>query len=407
MATATVTQEPKTQATPTKWPVPMKEGIFGPQGSGKSSTAALTAVAISVLYCNRAPVFVVDPEAAWPFLKRRIFDVEGVELITRPYRSFKQMQASIREAEKLGCCAWVNDPLTVHWNELMDTYKGSKGFIAIDDWSDIRQVWGTYIQEFLNSKMTCIATGRLGNDFEEQEEQARNGQTKTKLVKVGTKFKAGGGESFGYEPHLLLEMSLERKAKRVKGQEHEGEGRMVHRIDVLKDRTWALNGMTLRIPDRPGYQRGGFKFTWDAIKAHFNEVQATLAQGEIGTDTSASLVAVDSGKSEFYEKKQRKEVLSAELHATMDYLFGGQDKAAKQMRLKVFEHVFGFLSKEAADAAHIDKIERGVRILQAFKKRCEKDATIMGSSEENILANLDYDIKEFDEGQAEESELPF
>jgi hypothetical protein len=90
--------------------------------------------------------------------------------------------------------------------------------------------------------MNCLALGRLGNDFEEREETLKNGETKTRLVKVGTKFKAGGGESFGYEPHLLLELSLQRKNRKVNGQEREGEGRMVHRADVLKDRTWALNG---------------------------------------------------------------------------------------------------------------------------------------------------------------------
>ena len=37
-----------------------------------------------------------------------------------------------------------------------------------------------------------------------QDLLVKNGETKTKLVKVGTKFKAGGGESFGYE-HLLLD----------------------------------------------------------------------------------------------------------------------------------------------------------------------------------------------------------
>jgi hypothetical protein len=160
-------------------------------------------------------VFVVDPEAAYAFLKRRIFAVEGIDLIIKPYRSFKEMRKSIGEAEKLGCCAWIADPLTLHWAELMRTYQGNKGFIAIDQWGDIRGVWSDYIQEFLNSKMTCIAAGRLGNEFEEQEEENHNnGGTKTKLVKVGTKFKAGGGESFGYEPHLLLEMSLEKKAKK-------------------------------------------------------------------------------------------------------------------------------------------------------------------------------------------------
>ena len=38
------------------------------------------AAAISTQFYNRAPVYVVDPEAASQFLKRRIFDVEGIEL---------------------------------------------------------------------------------------------------------------------------------------------------------------------------------------------------------------------------------------------------------------------------------------------------------------------------------------
>jgi hypothetical protein len=39
--------------------------------------------------------------------------------------------------------------------------------------------------------MNCLALGRLSHDFEEREETLKNGETKTKMVKVGTKFKAG------------------------------------------------------------------------------------------------------------------------------------------------------------------------------------------------------------------------
>jgi hypothetical protein len=49
---------------------------------------------------------------------------------------------------------------------------------------------------------------------------------------------------------LLLELSLERKNRKVNGREREGEGRMVHRADVLKDRTWALNRRTFRWSDK-------------------------------------------------------------------------------------------------------------------------------------------------------------
>jgi hypothetical protein len=111
----------------------------------------------------------------------------------------------------MGACCWIVDPLTLIWNELLDSFKQKLGYIPIDKWQDVRQLWnGDYIRYFLNCGMNCLALGRLGNDFEEREETLKNGETKTKLVKVGTKFKAGGGESFGYEPHLLLELSVER-----------------------------------------------------------------------------------------------------------------------------------------------------------------------------------------------------
>ena len=75
------------------------------------------AAAISALYYNRAPVGVVDPEDAWGFLDRRIFSVEGIPLIRRPYRSFDSMHKSIKEFEREGCCCWIADPITLHWND--------------------------------------------------------------------------------------------------------------------------------------------------------------------------------------------------------------------------------------------------------------------------------------------------
>jgi hypothetical protein len=414
MATATIQQPPQTNVLaiqkpiPAQAPAPLKVGVFGPQGSGKSTSAALIAAAISAQYCSRAPVFVVDPEDAWPFLERRIFAVEGVKMIRRPYRSFKSMAASIKEAEREGCCAWIADPLTLHWSELLESFKGRKGFIAIDQWGDIRQVWNAYICDFLNTKMTCIAAGRLGNDFEEQEEETQNGGTKTKLVKIGTKFKAGGGESFGYEPHLLLEMSLERKSKKVRGQEREGEGRMVHRVDVLKDRTWALNGVTGRWPDRPKYEKGDFRHTWNFLQPHYREVQAVGGnQIAVGSDTSAGLIAGDSGESEYYRDKQRRDACSREVTELLDHLFGGTSQDAKHVRREVTRQIFGVISKETAGELSKDKLERGLHILQAFEKRCKADGSILGSGELNILAQLDIDIRQYDEGKAEELELPF
>ena len=165
--------------------------------------------------------------------------------------------------------------LTMIWAELMQSFKEkNRGFIPIDKWGDIREMWNKqYVATFLNTPLCCQALGRIGNVTEEiQDEQ---NPEKTQLVKVGTRFKAGGGEDFGYEPHLLLEVSLERKAKTKAGSKLEGEGRMVHRVDVMKDRTWALNGKVIRWSDKPGYQKGGYRQVWEAIKPHFEAVQRT------------------------------------------------------------------------------------------------------------------------------------
>jgi hypothetical protein len=383
--------------------VPIKIGWYGGQGSGKTTSSALLALALSKEVYGGAPVAVTDTEPGWQFLKP-IFAMEGVELIQTTTPTFKAMLKDLRDAEKRGCCVWAIDSLTIIWQEIMKSAQGKRSSIQIQQWGDIKAVWGEYTTAFLNSGMCTFALGRLGNEMEEQQDD----EGKTKLVKVATKFKAGGSESFGYEPHLLLEMSLERKAKVKAGSRLEGEGRMVHRVDVLKDRTWALNGLVMRWSDKPRYEKGGYRQVWNSIKPHFDMVQKTMARVELQTGTNSNdLFPGEEGRSEWYEKKQRKEVLSAELHATMDMLWGGTAVAAKQMRMKVFEHVFGFKSKEAADAATLDKIERGVRILQAFERRSKADAKLLESGELNILANLDIDIQEFDQGTAEEADLPF
>jgi hypothetical protein len=388
--------------------VPIKVGVYGGQGSGKTTSTALLALALSKEVYNGAPVAVTDTEPGWQFL-RPIFAMEGVELIQTTQPTFKAMLRDLRDAEKRGCCVWAIDSLTVVWQEVMKAAQGNRGQIQIQQWGDIKAVWNEYTTTFLNSPMCTFALGRLGNEMEDVQDD--NG--KVKLVKTGTKFKAGGSESFGYEPHLLLEMSLERKSKVKQGSKLEGEGRMVHRVDVLKDRTWALNGAVIRWSDKPKYEKGGYRTVWQSIKPHFDRVQQTIAIVTLNPGASSNDLFDHDGNSEYYEKRKRRDVLVAEMHATMELLWGGSGKQEKQMRLRVFEHIFGFRTKEAADEASLEKIERGVRILQAFEKRVAREKAkeptvdILAKGDFEILAQLDIDISEYDQGTAEEENLPF
>lgn len=388
---------------PAARPVPIKVGIFGGQGSGKSTTAALLAAALSKEVYGGAPVMVTDTEAGWPFLKRRIFDVEKVELVQRTEASFKAMLANVRLAEKLGCCVWVVDQLSRIWMELLKTFRGEKKFIAIDQWGDLREVWQDYIENyFLNSPMSTIALGRAGNITEEVEDD-RNPE-KTRLVNMGTKFKAGGSESFGYEPHLLLELSIERKARRRAGVRMEGEGRMIHRADVLKDRTWALNGQVIRWSDKSGYALRGYAQVWQPIKPHFDEVQAVMEQGTVQAGSSASLVS-PNGSSEFHQRRKRRDVLVEELDASMQLLWGGQGQAEKRIRTLVGEALFGVRSKTALAELSLEAVERGVKILQAFERRIKSEG--MPTTEPGVLSLLQLDVEAWEQAAAEQAALPF
>jgi hypothetical protein len=85
---------------------------------------------------------------------------------------------------------------------------------------------------------------------------------------------------------------------------------MVHRADVLKDRTWASNGRTFRWLDKARYETGAFRHVWESIRPHFEEVQATMQGVTILAGSSQSLIS-DSGDSEFYRQRQRKEACAA------------------------------------------------------------------------------------------------
>jgi hypothetical protein len=381
--------------------VPIKVGIYGGQGTGKTTSTALLALALSKEIYNGAPVAVTDTEPGWQFL-RPIFAAEGVELIQTTQPTFKAMLRDLRDAEKRGCCVWAIDSLTIIWQEVMKAAQGNRGEIQIQQWGDIKAVWGEYTTTFLNSPMCTFALGRLGNEMEEVQDD-RTG--KIKLAKVGTKFKAGGSESFGYEPHLLLEMSLERKAKRKAGSQLEGEGRMVHRVDVLKDRTWALNGAVIRWSDKPKYEKGGYRQVWQSLKPHFDKVQQTMTRAIIQPGASSEDLFNVEGNSEYYQIRKRRETLCDELEATINLLWGGQGAAEKRMRMLVADNVFGVKTRTAWEQLEIDRVERGVCIMQAFEKRVEREQ--MPATETGILAALQIDIDEFDAGKAELGEMPF
>jgi hypothetical protein len=376
-------------------PIPTKLAIFGEQGTGKTTTACLYAAWISKEFYGGAPVWGTDPELGMQFPKRTIFTPEKIDFQIRTVPTFQGMMTDLRDAERAGACVWMVELQKV-WIELLKTVRKK----SPSNWgNELNAMWTDYVAHFLNSKMHCIALGRVGDVTDDVVDD--NGAISK--IKTGEKMKAGGSNNFGYEPHLVLRMKLEIKPRRKAGQLIENGGRMNHVAYVLKDRTWALNGMEFRWSDKAGYKVGGYAQVAQSLRPHFAAVQETMGFATLDTTANSEAMIDDEGRGEFFQNRQRREMLSAEIKGCLDLFFAGQGKEDKQLRLSVNDLIFGVKSKEAADALGLEKLERGLRILHAYEKIPSKKM----DSPQAVLTEMRDCIAEYDRGESEEWDIPF
>ncbi len=346
--------------------IPLKIGFFGEQGTGKTTSALLLAVALSKEHHAGAPVWISDPELGSQFLKPRIYRVEGVELVQRTVPTFQAMLKDMEDAERAGACVWAVE-LAKFWMELLKTVHKKCG----DRWGqELVNLWGEYVSRFLNSPMHCMALARVSD----LTEDIVNESGEIKRVKVGEGMKAGGQRNnFGYEPHLVLRMALERKPRRRQGKVLVDEGRMVHRADVLKDRTWELNGKVFRWPDKDGYKPGGYRQVWQSIEPHFRITQEIQQQPTLDTAASSTDMLDKDGGSEHHRNQTVRQQYLEEWDATMELLFGGQTSAARRARLVVGEAVTGTRSRTRMEALATDALRRAVLTLRTLEARLKDE----------------------------------
>ena len=387
--------------------IPVKVGWMGEQGSGKTASAGLLAAALSMKFHGGAPIHVTDPELGWDFLDPVIFQKEKIKLVQSPVPTFEAMLQNLHRAKREGACVWAVE-LGKIWIEIIRTLQKAKP----DNWGmNLRSMWDDFVAQFLNSELHCLVLGRIQDVIEEI--LLENGATKS--IKVGEGMKAGGQKNnFGYEPHLVIRMSLEQKprlrkivtlddnGRKVKTPQLVDEGRMVHRALITKDRSWALNGKTFRWPDRDGYKPGDFKYVWQSLAPHFEAVQLTRRNSTLDTVATSGALIDDDGNSEYYANRQKRDVFSAEIKACLDLHFAGQGREDKQVRIAVSDLIFGVKSKEAADALPLEKLERGLRILHAYEKIPVHDMT----SRDTVLVQIHDCIAEYDRGESEEWDTP-
>jgi hypothetical protein len=356
--------------------VPAKVGFFGGTGSGKTTTTAELALGISVHLHNKAPVYVYDTEPGWQFM-RRMFATEGVELVQIRERSFQGMRKHLKIAEKSGACVFVVDSMTHVWNELMQTFAKSNGRVEFQHFNLIKKYWNEWTVEFLNSPLHGFALGRLGYEY---DAQVNDDTGKKEIVKGDSKFKAGGGESFGYEPHLLIEMDLSRDGS------HNGKGgTLIHTANVLKDRSRILNGESFEFKDGRGYKAGDYRLVFDTFLPHIEELQYTEGLSTIADATSSELKP--ESESEYFRGRQNREVAIEKIEAAMTLLFPGQSADMKSLKIKVLDVLFGSRSwKEITEKKPIELLETATLTLAKYEAQAKPTPP---STEDGVLNLLE------------------
>jgi hypothetical protein len=364
-----------------------KIGIFGPGGSGKSLTTTLIAIALSKVFHNNAPVALMDTERASDWLIP-IYEIEKVPFIRMKTRSFSDMQEGLREAEAAKACAFNVDSYSAPWSELQATLKKRLNVRKLEfhHMQELQEMWGGWVQQFLNSPLHCILSGRLAYEWE-NETDVETG--KMGFHKSGTKMRAE--KDAGYEPHMLIELEavrqLEKERKvgaKRKRTELKAGGHFVHRMHVLKDRAMSLNGLMFEFKDINHYKEGDWKQVYKALEPHFAKMNIG---GQNVADAARSSAHLFNGRGDGAEFGRKKDIALEEIRESIAAVFPGQTAGEKKARQIILEDLFGTLSWTKVEASRLDRLELAVKVLVQFRRQVAGDMDRV-SSPEGIVAAL-------------------
>jgi hypothetical protein len=379
-----------------------KLGIFGPQGSGKTTTAALIALGLSLTYHKGAPVAFMDTENGSDYLVP-IFEAEGVPLLVVKSRAFKDMKAQLVEARAAGCCADLVDSYTHPWQELNDALKKKLNVTKLEfrHMDQLKSMWREWTDLFLNSPLHVIVSGRLGYVWDREEEA--NGR-KGDLIKLGTKMKSES--EAGYEPSLLIEMEgIQDSDARMKGKRTK-KGSIVHHAYVLKDRWRTLNGRVFTFKDINEYKKGDYRVVFEAFRPHFDKLAIGTEQKAVDNSRTSTEMFDREGRSESDRRATRVQIALEEFKELAQAVWSGQTDSAKKARQHVLETIFGTLSWTAVEQMSLEKLDDGVAILRQVREAA-RDTT----ANPNDVAWIDAEIvagrRWLEDAKAEAAASPF
>lgn len=337
-----------------------KVNMQGPQGSGKSRTAAEIACTIHKTFKSKKPIAYYDSESGSDFLSDLIAARIGMKPLRLKTRAFSQLIDVLKECQQGASDILIVDSITHVWRELQASYmkrlnenlRYPKTRMDVQDIMRIKELWAPWPDEFLNSPVHIIVCGREGNEWGHEEDE----EGKRQLVTVGKKMKVEG--EFGYEAGLIIAMSAyqieaatirNRKTKQVEKRPRT----IVNVATVLKDRWDVMNGQVFEMP------------TGEDFMPYLEKLRPDLHRPvDTTSHTSETLPESDGG---YLREKTDRQILVEKIQAEITGIYGGQTVADKKGRADLMKRFFNTQSwTEIEKRIDIRRLGEGHALLQGY-----------------------------------------
>jgi hypothetical protein len=331
--------------------------------SGKTCTSAQLALGIAKEYANGEPVHVFDSSDRWRTWKKLIFDVEKIPVVITYGESIVALQKALDAAFDGPCSVFVADDLTVPWMEGIQAFSNEYGTLTFDRRSQLMREWKEFVSGFRHGQFDSLACGRMGYVWENLEDPETG---EMKLFQGDSKFNAGGGENFGYDCELELEMR--RRKLKLLGLLR-GKISVEHVCDVIGDAHNVLNGKQFVFKDWDGpYKPGMYRNVLDKFRPHIEFVRS-LDSTEFSADSSEQLIV--SGITARAAKESEKTKLLEEIDTGLETCFGSkQSTAGKMLRNLAVENLTGSMSwTRMADEKSVDDLRGYRNVISALRSR--------------------------------------
>jgi len=328
----------------------LKMGLYGGAGSGKTFTASDIAIGLHKFVKAKKPIYFIDTETGSDFVLDK-FEKAKIKLQVAKSRAFMDLVAGVDEAEKDGSIILI-DSITHFWNELMDAYqkKHNLSRITLRHWIPLKQTWREFTEKFVNSKLHIIMCGRVGDVWEDVEDE--EGVLETK--RTGTKMKAEVETAF--EPSLLVELVKHRKSSKA------GAG-WVHRAWVVKDRFDTIDGKSF---DDPGF---------DEFLPHIEKLNIHGEHRAVDSERNSEDMFPDNNG---YARGRERDIMIEKIEAEIHLLCPGAANSSdvKTARLNLMQEIFSTKSKKEISGMQNEILIIGYKALKnksLIKAKAEED----------------------------------